>query len=743
MLLVVDALHVGVEPHLASAERGVAVALQRDAVDGVAGEEVALCAASLDEDVAEVDFLEYVLPFLSDIGVERHLDDLRLAVGVGREVHHARSRLALRHVILSVACAGGHAEALDVVGPLLSVAIDEVEDRAVVVLLEDLDVEDVLADEDLVLYLDDLVLAVAVEDDDVVDIGAVLHQFRLFQSRADEAGLAVDVEFLVALRHLGRDDRVETLDLRLARMVLAILLLEHLKPLRRDACHLAQVLLDAGYLGPYLGDQFLVFVLRELGDALHLDLQQAQQVLAPYCAHEARVERLQSLVDVGDELVRVLGVLERLALIDALLDEDLLQRGKEELLLQLVAPDLQFLAQQFLGVVHVAAQYVADGEKLWFLPVDDAAVGRDVDLAVCEGIEGVDGLVARRARGEVHLYLHLRGGHVVHASDLQFALLHGLGDGVLHALCRLRERHLADDECLRVELLYLRPHLDHAAPLSVVVARGVDAAARGEVGVEAEGLAAQVAHGGVADLVEVVGKDLRRQADGNALRALGQEERKLHGERHGLLVASVVGVLPLGGLRVEDRLQRKLRQACLDVAGCGRAVACEDVAPVALRVDEQVFLAELHEGVADGGVAMGVKLHRVAHDIGHLVVASVVHALHRVEDAPLHGLQAVADGGHGTFQDHIARIVEKPVFVHPRQVVYGRCVKTARGAVVAMAVRCLLAVLLRGVLLVVAVYSLVVVHDGFVLLVCKSTKNIWKYQMDRHGSLCYSHAARR
>ena len=48
VLLVVDALHVGVEPHLASAERGVAVAFQRDAVDGVAGEEVALCAASLD-----------------------------------------------------------------------------------------------------------------------------------------------------------------------------------------------------------------------------------------------------------------------------------------------------------------------------------------------------------------------------------------------------------------------------------------------------------------------------------------------------------------------------------------------------------------------------------------------------------------------------------------------------------------------------------------------------------------------
>ena len=38
----------------------------------------------------------------------------------------------------------------------------------------------------------------------------------------------------------------------------------------------------------------------------------------------------------------------------------------------------------------------------------------------------------------------------------------------------------------------------------------------------------------------------------------------------------------------------------------------------------------LHESVADGRVAMRMELHGVADDIRHLVVASVVHAFHRV-----------------------------------------------------------------------------------------------------------------
>lgn len=83
---------------------------------------------------------------------------------------------------------------------------------------------------------------------------------------------------------------------------------------------------------------------------------------------------------------------------------------------------------------------------------------------------------------------------------------------------------------------------------------------------------------------------------------------------------------------------------------------------------------------------MGMELHGVTHDVGHLVVSSVVHALHAVEDASLHGFQAVLDVGYGAFQDHVRRIVQEPVLVHAAQMVDGSGVETVHGLIVGVAV---------------------------------------------------------
>ena len=72
-----------------------------------------------------------------------------------------------------------------------------------------------------------------------------------------------------------------------------------------------------------------------------------------------------------------------------------------------------------------------------------------------------------------------------------------------------------------------------------------------------------------------------------------------------------------------------------------------------MRVDKQFLLSELHEGVADRGVAVGVILHGASHDVRHFVEATVVEFLHCVQDAPLHGFQTVLDVGHGAFQNHV------------------------------------------------------------------------------------------
>ena len=50
---------------------------------------------------------------------------------------------------------------------------------------------------------------------------------------------------------------------------------------------------------------------------------------------------------------------------------------------------------------------------------------------------------------------------------------------------------------------------------------------------------------------------------------------------------------------------------------------------------------------------MGVELHGVTHNIRHLVITTVVHTLHRMEDASLHRFQSVLDMGDGTLKYYV------------------------------------------------------------------------------------------
>ena len=110
---------------------------------------------------------------------------------------------------------------------------------------------------------------------------------------------------------------------------------------------------------------------------------------------------------------------------------------------------------------------------------------------------------------------------------------------------------------------------------------------------------------------------------------------------------------------------------------------------------------------------MRVELHRVAHDVRHLIISAVVHALHRVEDASLYGLQTVLDMGDGTIQDAITGVVQEPVLVHAAQVVYRCGIKAVYGLIVGMALlqgfRLLLFCVFRQ-LAFIAVFSYFVVH---------------------------------
>ena len=155
----------------------------------------------------------------------------------------------------------------------------------------------------------------------------------------------------------------------------------------------------------------------------------------------------------------------------------------------------------------------------------------------------------------------------------------------------------------------------------------------------------------VAQLAEVVGRDVGCHAHGDAGGAVEEQVRKLRGEDGRLLEGLVV---------VRDHVDRVLLEVAeellgdalhpdLGVAHRGRAVAV-DGAEVAVAVDERdaqrEVLRHADDGVVDRRVAVGMVLaYHLADYAGGLHVLGVpgvVKPVHGVQAAPVNGLQAVA-----------------------------------------------------------------------------------------------------
>lgn len=243
-------------------------------------------------------------------------------------------------------------------------------------------------------------------------------------------------------------------------------------------------------------------------------------------------------------------------------------------------------------------------------------------------------------------------------------------------------RDLGDDDLLRAGLglfgVGFAADADDAfAGLEVgedAFAAGDDAAG-GEVGALDEGAEFVDGDAGVVDdragggddLVQVVRRDVGRHADRDAGRAVHQEIRQGGREDGGLGGGLFVVGREVDGvfLDVGEEVFGDVLEAGLGVAVGGGGVAV-DGAEVALRVDERVahdpILREADEGVVNGGVAVGVVVFEdFTDDAGALVEGAVVQeafAEHRVEDAALHGLQAVARVGEGARDDDRHRVFD-------------------------------------------------------------------------------------
>lgn len=333
------------------------------------------------------------------------------------------------------------------------------------------------------------------------------------------------------------------------------------------------------------------------------------------------------------------------------------------LLFELGQSDFEFLLEQGADVVGGASQDFAYANEDGLAFVDHAGVGRDRNLAIGEGVQGVDGGLCVRARREGDDDLGVFSRIVFDFLDLYLAFGVGGDDRVDERAGGRAKGNLGDRQLVLASDLKLRADEDLAATQPVVVVREVGVPSRIKIWVQLERLLLEVGDGSVDDLDEIVRQHLAGEPNRDPFAAFGENEREFGRQVLWLLVAPVVGSLPHGGLGIEDDFSGKGRQPRFDVTSGSGSVAGKRVAPVALGIDEQVALAHADHGGVDAGIAVRVVAHGVADHVGDLVVAPVVQLLERVQDATLHRLEAVVERRDRAVENDVGGVFKKPALV--------------------------------------------------------------------------------
>ncbi len=177
----------------------------------------------------------------------------------------------------------------------------------------------------------------------------------------------------------------------------------------------------------------------------------------------------------------------------------------------------------------------------------------------------------------------------------------------------------------------------------------------------------QHADAGVDDLGEVVGRDVRGHADRDAAGAVDQQVRKARGQDTGLLPAFVEVRVPVDGVLfdIAQHLVRDFGKPRFGVSVGGRGVAVhgtEVAVPVDQHVAHRKVLREADHGVIDRGVAVGVVVTQHVADAGRRLLEGLVRGkprlVHRVQNAPVHGLETVAHIGQGAADNDAHGVVD-------------------------------------------------------------------------------------
>ena len=176
--------------------------------------------------------------------------------------------------------------------------------------------------------------------------------------------------------------------------------------------------------------------------------------------------------------------------------------------------------------------------------------------------------------------------------------------------------------------------------------------------------------------VRLWGGNVGGHTDGNTGGAVHQQVGEAAGQDTGLLAALVEVGVPVHRLLLDvpEHLVGQLGHAGLGVTVGGRGVAI-DGTEVTVAVHQHVahgeVLAQTHQGVVDGLVAVGVvAAQHVAHAGGRLLkglVAGEAVLVHGVQDAAVYRLETVPhvgqgpahDNGHGIFDVGVLHLLDQ------------------------------------------------------------------------------------
>ena len=171
----------------------------------------------------------------------------------------------------------------------------------------------------------------------------------------------------------------------------------------------------------------------------------------------------------------------------------------------------------------------------------------------------------------------------------------------------------------------------------------------------------------VANFAEIVRRDVGRHADRDAVGAVHQQVRKLRRQNVGLHVRAVEVRHEVDGVLVDigEHPLGQPRQLALGVSIRGGRIAV-DRSEISLAVDQQVAEAErlrhADQRIVNRHVAVRmVPREHLAHDRGALGVAAIREqpgAEHRVQNAAMHGLEAVANLRQRAPDIHRHRVVQ-------------------------------------------------------------------------------------